>query len=226
MITFGGLDKSGEWEWPRRRKQIASYREMCGEFRTEFLSGLDKLILKGKIKVGSEWSGIRSIIATKRWNVKNTYPTIDTSILENYLSRYINRVAISRNRFRYIKDQQEVEILYKDYRNQEEGKAAPNNLKRLSPMVAIHKIMQHVLPPYFQKVRYYGLHSVVTFKNLLDKIPEKIKRKGESIRTLFQVLNSPAIPPAIAVLFASRCPAPCPFGLAQENHPSICGIEI
>ena len=134
-----------------------------------------------------DWN--KAIIGKKRWNVRNTYPTMDTSILENYLSRYINRVAISRNRFKYIKDQNEVEILYNDYRNQEEGKAAPKKLKSLSPLLALHQILQHVLPPYFQKSRYCGLHSVITFKNLQHKIPDRIKRNGGSIRTLFEILN-------------------------------------
>ena len=189
LITFGGLDKTGNWVWPKRKKQLASYREMCKEFRKEFLSGMEKLISKCKVDADLEWDTIKSIIERKRWNVKNTYPTMDTSIIENYLSRYINRVAISRSRFKYIKDQQNVEILYNDYRNQEEGKAAPKKLKTLSPLVAIHKIMQHVLPRYFQKARYYGLHSAVTFKKLQDKIPDKIKRNGGSIRTLFEILN-------------------------------------
>ena len=114
---------------------------------------------------------------------------METSLIENYLSRYINRVAISRNRFNYIEDQQKVEILYNDYRNQKEGKAAPKRIKTLEPLLAIHQIMAHVLPPYFQKARYYGLHSVASFKRLQDKIPDKIKRNGQSIRTLFEILN-------------------------------------
>ncbi|MDH3796650.1 MAG: transposase, partial [Flavobacteriaceae bacterium] len=178
LITFGGLNNSGAWVWPRRKKQLASYREMCREFRKEFLSGMEKLISKRKIKVGLDWAAVKSIIEKKRWNVKNTYPTMETSLIENYLSRYINRVAISRNRFKYIADQQKVEILYHDYRNQEEGKAAPKKLKPLAPLLAIHQIMMHVLPPYFQKARYYGLHSVATFKRLQDKIPDKLKRNG------------------------------------------------
>ena len=189
LITFGGLNNSGAWVWPRRKKQLASYREMCREFRKEFLSGMEKLISKRKIKVGLDWAAVKSIIEKKRWNVKNTYPTMETSLIENYLSRYINRVAISRNRFKYIADQQKVEILYHDYRNQEEGKAAPKKLKPLAPLLAIHQIMMHVLPPYFQKARYYGLHSVATFKRLQDKIPDKLKRNGGSIRTLFEILN-------------------------------------
>ena len=135
LITFGGLSKSGEWLWPKRKKQLASYRDVCNEFRTEFLSGLRKLFMKEKIKVGLGWAAIESIVERKRWIVKNMYPTMDTTIIENYLSRYINRVAISRKRFKYIKDQKKVELLYNDYRNQEEGKAAPKKLKETTAVV-------------------------------------------------------------------------------------------
>ena len=188
LITFGGLNKAGDWVWPKRKKQIASYREMSKIFRKLFLRDLDRHILKGTIKVGTDWCELKSVIEKKRWNINNTYPTIETTLIENYLSRYINRVAISRNRFNYIKEQK-VEILYSDYRNQEKNKAAPKAIKRLDPLLAIHQIMIHVLPPYFQKARYYGLHSVATYKKLADKIPEKIKRNGQSIRTLFEILH-------------------------------------
>ena len=189
LITFGGLSKSGEWVWPKHKKRIAPYREMCKEFRDIFIRDLDRLISKGSLSSLCDWETLRSQIEKKRWNVRSTYPTMETSLIENYLSRYINRVAISRNRFKYIKEQQQVQIIYKDYKSQEKTKAAPKKTKAFTPLVAIHKIMTHVLPPYFQKSRYYGLHSAATFKKVEDKIPASIKRNGQTIRTLFEILN-------------------------------------
>ena len=55
--------------------------------------------------------------------------------------------------------------------------------------MAIHQIMQHVLPPYFQKSRRYGLHSPATKKRLSDVMPDKIKRNGQTIRTLLEILT-------------------------------------
>ncbi len=62
LITFGGLSKQGEWKWPKRRKKIAPYREMCRKFRSVFLEGLDVLIERGKIKCHPNWSVTREAI--------------------------------------------------------------------------------------------------------------------------------------------------------------------
>jgi len=98
-------------------------------------------------------------------------------------------MAISRNRFKYLGEQQKVEILNNYYRNQEKDNAAPKAIKTLEPLVAIHQMMMHVLPLYFEKSRYYSLHSAATLIKLRDKIPDKIKRNGRSIRTLFEILH-------------------------------------
>ncbi len=49
--------------------------------------------------------------------------------------------------------------------------------------------MTHVLPPYFQKSRYYGLHYPQTYKRLKDKIPDTLKRNNRTIRTVFEILS-------------------------------------
>ena len=189
LITFGGLSKSSEWLWPKRKKIIAPYKQMCHKFREIFTKDLEKKILKGSVQPVQNWKTLKRIIQGKRWNVRSSYPTMETSLVENYLSRYINRVAISPNRFKYIKDQQRVQILYKDYKNQKKNEAAPKATKYLDPPIAIHHLMRHVLPPYLQKSRHYGLHSVVTFKRLEDKIPDQMKRNGQTIKTLFELLH-------------------------------------
>ena len=92
LITFGGI-KANKWIWPKRKKKIGSYREMCRVFRETFLWGLDNLILRGNIQVPN-YELSRSEISNRRWNVRNSYPTMQTGLIENYLGRYINRVAI------------------------------------------------------------------------------------------------------------------------------------
>jgi len=189
LITFGGLTKLGAWRWPKRKKKLASYREMCSVFRVIFLRELSKLEKKGKIILDHYYQGIKEEISQKRWVVNNQYPTADTSVIENYLSRYINRVAISKNRFKYLADQQKVEIIYNNYRAQAVNQAAPKSIKVLPPLVAIDHIMRHVLPASFQKARYYGLHAAATYRVVKDKIPHYLKRNNLTIRTLFQILK-------------------------------------
>ena len=189
LITFGGLTKSGEWRWPKRKKKLASYREMCSVFRAIFLKELSKLEKKGKINPDSYYQAVKGEVSQKRWVVNNQYPTADSSLIENYLSRYINRVAISKNRFKYLSDQQKVAIIYNNYRAQKVNQAAPKSIKVLPPLVALDHILQHVLPPSFQKARYYGLHAASTYRVIKDKIPDSLKRNKNTIPTLFQILH-------------------------------------
>ena len=84
LITFGGLDKSVNWVWPKKKNKLASYREMCKEYRKEFLSGMEKLISKGKVKVSLEWDAIRSIIEKKRWECEQ-YVSDDGDLLDREL---------------------------------------------------------------------------------------------------------------------------------------------
>ena len=76
-------------------------------------------------------------IANKRWNVRNQFPTADTEVLERYLARYVNRIAISKSRLEYVAAQQKmddlVNITYKDYRKQVQGQPAPIATKSPPP---------------------------------------------------------------------------------------------
>ena len=117
-------------------------------------------------------------------------PTANTKVIEEYLGRYICQIAISNNRIRYDQAHQKVTILFNDYANQQTGKVAPKKTKILDPLVAMQQILQHVLPPYFQKVRHYGLHAASTQKKVKKSIPKLVRSNGLTIRTLFQILTT------------------------------------
>ena len=195
LITFGGLDAEGNWVWPKRKKQLASYRKICKTYRETFLSMLEKHLSKGELVEVNDMDELLATIKHKRWNVRNEYPTTDTAVLEQYLSRYINRIAISKSRLEYVAAKQNKEdavlITYKDYRKQkkENLEIAPKAIKTMESLAAIHQFMLHVLPPYFQKSRHQGLHSAITYKRLKDKMSPKLKRNGKTVRVIFQILN-------------------------------------
>ena len=189
LITFGGLTPQGLWLYPKHKYKIARYRELSAKYRSLFLNELKVLFDKKKIQYHQAYETLIKDLKNKRWVVHNTRPTIDTKVLENYLARYINRVAISNSRIQYLQKQQEVQIIYNDYSQQKAGSPAPKALKILNPLTAIDQIMQHVLPPYFQKSRRYGIHSAAVKKRLASVIPNALKRNGQTIRTLFEILT-------------------------------------
>ena len=37
LVTFGGLDKSGKWVYPKRKDKIAQYRQINSCYKTQFI---------------------------------------------------------------------------------------------------------------------------------------------------------------------------------------------
>jgi len=194
LVTFGGIDEFGNWKWPKRRKKLAPFKKISNEYRDTFIKMLRKDISNDLINTKQNIEELIHTIENKRWNVRNEYPTANTEILERYLARYINRIAISKSRLQYIAKQEKIKskvcVTYKDYRRQITGQPAPMAIKPMNPLVAINQFLLHVLPPYFQKARYYGLHAPPTFKRLKKKIPKKLIRNNRTIRVLFTVINN------------------------------------
>ncbi len=189
LVTFGGLDLNGKWQYPKRKNKIARYRSINSTYKHCFLKGVKQLYNKGKIKYHMSFDQIEKMVINKKWVVHNTSPTIDTSILENYLARYINRVAISKSRVSYLQKHHKVRISYNDYANQKNGMPAPKAFKEMHPFVFIDQFLQHLLPPYFQKTRRYGLHASPTKRKYDKLIPQSIKRNGLTVRTVLQIIN-------------------------------------
>ena len=189
LVTFGGINQNHQWVHPKRKDKIARYRQINSTYKKLFITELKGLYKKGSIKYAFDFEELVEVLEKKTWVVHNTKPTIDTSVLENYLARYINRIAVSKSRVEYLKATKEVRILYNDYANQKEGEAAPKKHKLTNPLSFIHQFMQHVLPAYFQKTRRYGLHASATKRKYEGLLPEAIKRNGHIVRTVMQIIK-------------------------------------
>ncbi len=187
LVTFGGLSAENRWIYPPLKNKIAKYRSICSLYKKIFLHHLDTAIKTKPFQYPADIQSLFKEISQVRWVVHSTYPTMDTHLIQNYLGRYINRVAITNNRLSYIKDQQQVGILYNDYKQQSSGQAAPKAIKYLDPLSAIHQILQHILPPYFQKSRRYGLHH--PSNKAIKNIPSTLKNNNCTIRTVFQIIH-------------------------------------
>lgn len=187
LVTFGGLSKTGEWVYPKQKYKLDRYRSICAIFKRACIDSLQQQLKANKLRYHSNINELLSEVSKIRWVVHSTRPTMDTRLIENYLGRYINRIAVSSSRLKYIDDQQNVQLVYNDYKNQQTGKVAPKLIKLLKPMEAIHQILQHILPSHFQKSRNYGLHHHSTVIKRL--IPTTLKRNPMTIRTVFQILH-------------------------------------
>jgi predicted nucleic-acid-binding Zn-ribbon protein len=187
LVSYGGLSKNGQWIFPREKNKIEKYEKICKRYRSIFLDELQNIQLKKSLIYHQDFDALINSTRNIRWVVNSTRPTMDTNVIENYLARYINRVAVSPNRLHYAKDLALVNLHYNDYKNQIKGQPAPKLIKVLQPLEAIHQILQHTTPAYFQKSRRYGLHNEST--TIKKKIPDTLKRNGQTVRTVFEILT-------------------------------------
>ena len=159
MSTFthwsrlAGLNRR-QMVYPTHRYWIASFRKM--RHVQSHQSSVDPKGHRPKKITSQGNEDLLHEVGKIRWVVHSTRATTQTDVLKSYLARYINRIAISNNRLKYLAQTDEVAILYNDYRNQQNECAAPKAIKHLDPLTAIHQIIQHVLPRHFQKSRHYG----------------------------------------------------------------------
>jgi hypothetical protein len=187
LVTFGGMSKSGAWIYPKDKHKLDKYRSICASYKAIFIKELRTLHKTGKINYHNDFDVLIAEVEKIRWVVHSTRPTMETKIIEDYLAKYINRIAVSNKRLDYIKDSKKVILLHNDYTNQQAGQVAPKAYKIMEPLVAIDQILQHVLPPHFQKSRSYGIHNHSS--KLKTTIPDAVKRNSQTIRTVFEIIS-------------------------------------
>jgi hypothetical protein len=187
LVTFGGLDKNGNWVYPTNKYVIAKYTDMCATYKRIFLKLLEESFVNNEITYHEDFATLSKEVEKLRWVVHTTNPTMNTELIENYLGRYVNRVAISNNRLSYIKENEEVAITYNDYKKQEAGKPAPKEIMILPPLIAMDQILQHVLPRHLQKSRSYGLHNACN--KLKESAEEKVRANIKTVRTVFEIIS-------------------------------------
>ena len=197
LITFGGLDitcpeTSGEskWQYPKRKDKLARYRQINRIFREQYFKGIQKLRKKGDLKEIPTMEEILAEVENKNWVVNNGKPQVDTKNIEEYLSRYINKIAVSNSSLTFNQAKEQVELIHNDYKNQIAGEAAPKKVKTFDPLSFIHQFLQHLPPKHFQRLRYYGLHASSKQAKVKGKIPEKLKRNGATVRTVMQIIRA------------------------------------
>ncbi|MGA7370029.1 MAG: transposase [Nitrososphaeraceae archaeon] len=204
LVSFGGIDHTDQWRWPKRKRKIVPFRQIRGVFRKHFLERLQSIY--GQLDSRYNYKDLCDELMKKSWCVHAEPATVNTKVIGEYLGKYICRIGLSKNRFHYDRVNNEVTILFKDYRNKDQQNGhAPKAELKMQPLAAILQIVQHCSPAYFQKCRYYGLHSSACKIKYQNKIPECIKNNPKSIRTLFQILHQML---GLQGLACSHCGAP------------------
>src|SRR5207245_1325027 len=120
-------------------------------------------IFRAKLRDALKKTPLFPQVAQRVWRkdwVVHSEPVGSGAQAFQYLAPYIFRVAISNNRLRKLENGQ-VTFAYKE--------SATDQLRHctLDVQEFIRRFLQHVLPPRFIKVRYYGLLSPAQRHRLL-----------------------------------------------------------
>jgi hypothetical protein len=143
LIPAGGLSSDHRYWLHTRRNYLVPVRALSEIFRATFMTLLRRK-LPQITPPASVWN--------KPWVVycKSGGYTADKVL--TYLARYVHQTAISNSRI--ISTQEgKVTFRYKDSQKQQW------QTMTLDTQEFIRRFLQHVLPPGFHKVRYYGLLS-------------------------------------------------------------------
>ena len=165
IVTGGGLTADGRWI-SARKDFLVPVKALSRIFRAKFRDELKKTDL---------FALVPPRVWRKAW-VVHSEPVGSGEPAFQYLAPYIFRVAISNNRLRQLHDGQ-VTFSYKE--------SATEQLKHCTVSAAefIRRFLQHVLPPRFIKVRYFGLlspsnrHLLQKARQLLGAATSKPKRE-------------------------------------------------
>lgn len=180
---------------------------MQAVFRGKFLAGLQLLYSEGKLRFPSScvklrnsfaWNEFRDSLYKKDWNVniKETFNGNGNAI--EYLGRYVFRIAISNARILSVRDGN-VSFSFFDFKDQRK------KVLSISCSEFIRRFLMHVLPPGFQKVRYYGFLNNRARSRRLSEI---FRIQGhQSFRSLYSGMSKPDILKRIWNLDIRRCPS-------------------
>jgi len=141
IVTGGGLDNGGRWR-SARKDFLVPVLALSKIFRAKFRDQLKKTQLFDRVDAQA-WK--------QKW-VVDCEPVGSGVAAFKYLAPYIFRVAISNHRLRRLENGY-LTFAYKE--------SATDQLKHctITAEEFIRRFLQHVLPPRFIKVRYYGLLS-------------------------------------------------------------------
>jgi len=156
IVTGGGLAPAGDAWVSCSRRHIFPVLVLGALFRGKFLDGLRRLRADGLLQYGGAAALLADDAVFSRWLdrlymtswvVYAKRPFAGPEHVFRYLGRYTHRVAISNQRLQAF-DDKGVRFATKS------GRTAT-----LPPLEFIHRLLQHVLPTGFTKIRHFGLHA-------------------------------------------------------------------
>jgi hypothetical protein len=153
VVSAGGLGADGQWV-ATRKGYLFPVKVMARLFRRLLREALLSAIEREEVRVAVEHETLmRKALFETQWNVYAKAPFGGAEQVFGYLGRYTHRVGISNARLLHA-DEQRVTFATKD-----------GHSCTVTPLKFLRRLLLHVLPKGFHKIRHYGLcssHHVAT----------------------------------------------------------------
>jgi Putative transposase/Transposase zinc-binding domain len=152
VVPGGGLSPDGT-DWVASASHFfLPVRVLSRVFRGKFLAGLRAAFAKGELRFAADqFEQALSAAAHTDWVVYAKPPFGGPEQVLKYLARYTHRAAISDARLLDFEDGM-VRFRYKDY-----ARGNRERVMTLTAMEFVRRLLLHVLPTGFQRIRHYGI---------------------------------------------------------------------
>jgi Putative transposase/Transposase zinc-binding domain len=160
VVPGGGLSPDGTRWIGCRPNFFLPVRVLSRVFRGKFLAGLRTAFASGRLRLPGEpgplagrkeFERLVSEAVRTEWVVYAKPPFGGPEVVLKYLARYTHRAAISNHRLLELKDGQ-VHFRWKDYAHGGRWRTMA-----LSAVEFVRRLVMHVLPSGFVRIRHYGL---------------------------------------------------------------------
>ena len=161
IVTAGGLSPDARRWVPSHPSYLFPIPVISKLFRGKFLHGLQRLHRQGNIPLsGSDdpaaaFDALRRTLYAKDWVVYAKPPFKGPKHVFRYLARYTHRVGISNHRIQELTPDS---VTFSTRGTQ---------TATMTPTTFIGRLLQHVLPKRFVKIRHYGLNAATHVHSLL-----------------------------------------------------------
>ena len=206
IVSGGGLTKSQQI-----RKSSGSFfipvRILRDKFKGKFMAHLASLYQSGSLTFSSTCEELKDSSVWKKWKnrlyekdwcpyIKETFNSFGNAI--EYLGRYTHKIAVSNSRILSVTP----DMVTFSARGRKPGD--PKRRITLPNTEFIRRYLMHVLPPGFQKIRYYGfLNNRMKTQNL--KIIFKLQG-GQRFRQRYSGLSMAELLKAVWKFDICLCP--------------------
>ncbi|MCK5538957.1 MAG: transposase [Bacteroidales bacterium] len=161
IVSMGGINKK-TGELKTAAIKFIPYKFISRKFRIKFEDILVKLFDTGKLKHNfknrAELLVLLKKINKDNWRFHFEPPMEDLRKVIRYVGRYSKRACLSESKITKI-NREYISFRYKDNRDRGQDNKPKEKILTLHYSVFFPRLLQHVPPPYYQIVRYYGLYA-------------------------------------------------------------------